>query len=70
MEKLLSIGEVAEILGIPVRTLREWRMKGEGPRAGRYGRHLRYRPSEVERFQRERELQPASRAGDGAGQHA
>jgi excisionase family DNA binding protein len=65
MTELLSIGQVSQMLGIPVRTLREWRMRGEGPRAARLGRHLRYRPEEVDRWVREQERQPASRAGNG-----
>ena len=47
-EKLLKIGEVSELLGIPVGTLYQWRYTGKGPRAARLGRHLRYRPADVE----------------------
>lgn len=50
LEHLLSIEEVADILGVPVRTLYSWRYRTEltGPRAIRVGRHLRYRPSDVD----------------------
>ena len=47
-EKLLKIGEVSELLGIPVGTLYQWRYTGKGPRSARLGRHLRYRPADVE----------------------
>ena len=40
MERLLSVDEVAEFLGIPVATLYQWRHKGAGPDAYRVGRHL------------------------------
>jgi excisionase family DNA binding protein len=47
MERLLSVDEVAEFLGIPVATLYHWRHKGCGPDAYRVGRHLRYEPAAV-----------------------
>ena len=46
--QLLTIDEVAEYLQIPVATLYQWRHKGMGPKALKLGRHLRYRPDEVE----------------------
>jgi excisionase family DNA binding protein len=49
-ERLLSVAEVASYLGVPVKTLYQWRHKGVGPRAMRVGRHLRYRRSEVDRW--------------------
>lgn len=47
-ERLLSPDDVAAFLGVPVRTLYQWRYKGTGPRGLRIGRHLRYRQSEVD----------------------
>lgn len=47
LERLLSVDEVAEFLGIPVATLYQWRHKGCGPEAYRVGRHLRYEPAVV-----------------------
>ena len=49
-ERLLSPEEVAAFLGVPVKTLYQWRYKGGGPRGLRVGRHLRYRPADVERW--------------------
>ncbi len=40
--------EVAMILGVPVKTLYHWRYKGVGPAGMRVGRHLRYRPADLE----------------------
>ena len=58
-ERWLSIGEVSERFGMPVQTLYDWRRRGYGPRAVRLGRGergpIRYRLSEIERFERERE---------------
>jgi excisionase family DNA binding protein len=46
--RLLSAEEVATILGVPVKTLYQWRYKGAGPAGVRVGRHLRYRTADIE----------------------
>lgn len=48
LRRLLWAAEVAEILGVPVKTLYQWRYKGIGPVGVRVGRHLRYRAADVE----------------------
>ena len=48
MRRLLWAEEVAVVLGVPVKTLYQWRYKGVGPAGVRVGRHLRYRPADVE----------------------
>ncbi len=48
---LATIEEVAEFLGVPVKTLYAWRsrrLNTEGPRGLRVGRHVRYRWSDVD----------------------
>ena len=45
--KLLTIQDLAELLGIPVLTIYQWRSKHTGPRAMRIGRHLRWDAREV-----------------------
>lgn len=47
---LAAIEEVSEYLGIPVKTLYQWRHRGIGPRASKVGRHLRYRWDDVEKW--------------------
>src|SRR6266851_5180248 len=47
-ERLFSAEEVAGYLGVPVKTLFQWRYKGVGPRGLRVGRHVRYRSNDVE----------------------
>lgn len=47
-ERLLTIGDLAAMLGVPVDTLYGWRHRGEGPQGYRIGRHVRYRRSVVE----------------------
>jgi excisionase family DNA binding protein len=55
IERLLSPEEVAEILGVPKGTLYKWRLVGEGPPAMRIGKHLRYRPGDLDAWLRSRE---------------
>jgi excisionase family DNA binding protein len=46
-ERWLSRGELADRLGLPVKTLAQWASKGTGPLYARMGRHVRYRLSDV-----------------------
>jgi Helix-turn-helix domain len=39
-EDFLTLPEVAEILRVPVNTLRWWRQRGDGPPFFKIGRHL------------------------------
>ena len=47
IEALMTIEEVAEILRMPVASLRYWRVLGTGPRGFLVGRRLRYLRSDV-----------------------
>ena len=47
-EELLSPVELAETLGLSVRTVYNWRVRKVGPPGMRVGRHVRYRKSDVE----------------------
>lgn len=42
--------EVAEYLGVPERTLTQWRYLGKGPKFIPVGRHIRYRWNDVEQW--------------------
>lgn len=42
LERLLTVAELSDYLGIPVATLYDWRVDGVGPRAVKLGRCLRY----------------------------
>lgn len=53
LERLMTVEEVAEYLGVPVNTLYQWRHKGTGPTAFRVGRFLRYDPANVRAWLRE-----------------
>lgn len=46
-DRLWSVQDVSEYLGVPVGTLYGWRGEGRGPLARRVGKYLRYRPEDV-----------------------
>ena len=48
----ISRRELAERYGLPVKTPAEWASKGTGPRYARFGRHVRYRLSDVVDWER------------------
>lgn len=50
MEKLLTPEEAANVLGVPLTTLYQWRHRRRGPRSIKVGRHLRYRPADIEAY--------------------
>jgi hypothetical protein len=62
LERLLSTDEVAEVLGRPPRTLRQWRYLGVGPRYLKVGAAVRYRPGDVEEWLRAQEREAAAGA--------
>ena len=47
-DRLWSIKDVGHYLDVPVATIYQWRVRGEGPPATRMGKHLRFEP-DVER---------------------
>ena len=53
-DKLMSLTDVSEMLGIPVHTLYRWRYIGDGPVGYRVGRHVRYRREAVEAWLEQR----------------
>ena len=46
-DRWISRQELADRYGLPVKTPAEWASKGTGPRYGKFGRHVRYRMSDV-----------------------
>jgi excisionase family DNA binding protein len=48
MRNLWGPKEVAEYLNVPVQTIYQWRTRGYGPPGTRIGKHVRYRPADVE----------------------
>lgn len=58
---LLDIRELSEFLGVPVFTIYDWRSRGVGPRAYRFGKHLKFAVTEViEWIEAQRDPAPAA----------
>jgi excisionase family DNA binding protein len=51
-DRLMTLSDLSDMLGVPVATLYGWRHRGEGPQGYRIGRHVRYRRSAVEEWLR------------------
>lgn len=51
-KRTLTDVEVAARLGVSRFTVRSWRLKGTGPRFLKMGRAVRYRPEDVEEYER------------------
>lgn len=46
-DRLWTLQDVSEFLGVPVGTLYQWRVRGECPPAFKIGRHVRFDPDQV-----------------------
>lgn len=53
-DRCLKTSEVAEYLGLSDKTIRQYRADGLGPEYARFGRMIRYRLSEVNKWRDER----------------
>ena len=40
--RMWTVQDVSQFLGVPVKTLYDWRTKGYGPEGIKVGRHIRY----------------------------
>lgn len=61
-DQWLSPRDLAEMFGLPVRTVYSWRTRGEGPMGYRVGKHIRFRRSDVELWLAERADAPRGAA--------
>ncbi|MER7950224.1 helix-turn-helix domain-containing protein [Streptomyces sp. NPDC096079] len=46
-QRYLTPTDLADLLGVPLETVYQWRRKDTGPRGFRVGRHLRFDPEDV-----------------------
>ncbi|TXS72428.1 AlpA family transcriptional regulator [Streptomyces sp. sk2.1] len=46
-DRYLTPVDLADLLGVPVETVYQWRRKRTGPRGFRVGRHVRFDPEDV-----------------------
>ena len=57
--------EVASRLGVSRFTVRSWRLKGVGPRFLKMGRAVRYRPRDVDDYERQALVETQARTDHG-----
>ncbi|MGA9596968.1 MAG: helix-turn-helix domain-containing protein [Acidimicrobiia bacterium] len=50
LDRLLTVQDLANHLGVPVATIYAWRYRHEGPPGFRVGRHVRFRRSDVQQW--------------------
>ncbi|MEV5299652.1 helix-turn-helix transcriptional regulator [Amycolatopsis methanolica] len=55
IDRLWSVEDVSAFLGVPVKTLYQWKWRGEGPPVRKVGRHLRYDPAKLRAWLDEQE---------------
>lgn len=60
LRQWFSNEDVAERYNVSVATVRKWRHEGTGPRGVRFGRHVRYSATELERWEREQAAKQAA----------
>lgn len=61
-KRTLTDVEVAARLGVSRFTVRAWRLKGLGPRFLKMGRAVRYRPDDVDDYERQALVETKARA--------
>jgi excisionase family DNA binding protein len=50
LERMITIEEFAEALGVSVQTVYSWNSQGVGPRYIKVGKHCRFRPAEIQKW--------------------
>ena len=66
LDQLMNIREVAEHLRVPVSTVYDWRTRGLGPPAHRFGKHLAFAVPDLEIWiseHRDPDLPPSGSGG-------
>ncbi|WP_328783315.1 helix-turn-helix domain-containing protein [Streptomyces canus] len=49
-DRYLTPDDIAEMFGVPLETVYQWRRKRTGPPGFRIGKHLRYDPADVRTY--------------------
>jgi predicted DNA-binding transcriptional regulator AlpA len=49
-DRYLTPDDIAEMFGVPLETVYQWRRKRTGPPGFRIGKHLRYDPADVRAY--------------------
>ena len=65
LDPLMSISELSEYLGVPVKTIYEWRQNDRGPVGIKMGRHLKFAVSDVRDWVQQRREESGHRVDVG-----
>ncbi|KUL64770.1 DNA-binding protein [Streptomyces violaceusniger] len=57
-DRYLTPDDIAELFEVPLETVYQWRKKRIGPPGFRIGKHLRYDPTDVHHYVRDRKAAP------------
>lgn len=60
---LMTESAAADFLGVSIRTMQAWRVRGGGPRYAKMGKAVRYRPSDLDAFVAENMAASTSEVG-------
>jgi len=69
LDPLVTITELAEYLGVPVKTIYEWRQSGRGPVGIRIGRHVKFRLTDIQAWGRRAARRPVAPLACGVIRH-
>ena len=58
MSPVVSDDRAAEVMGVAVQTLRNWRHQGRGPAYLKIGRSVRYQLEDLKRFMENKRIDP------------
>lgn len=56
--EFLTVDQFADLIGVPVRTIKHWVSEGTAPPSAKLGRHRRFRRVDIEAWIDERTDQP------------
>jgi excisionase family DNA binding protein len=65
---MIGIRDLAEVIGVPVATIYDWRSRGLGPVAHRFGKHIKFAAADVQAWIASRREQPGAAPGPRRGE--
>ncbi|MDR1392759.1 MAG: helix-turn-helix domain-containing protein [Bifidobacteriaceae bacterium] len=70
LDPMIGIRDLAKVIGVPVATIYDWRSRGLGPVAHRFGKHVKFAAVDVEAWIASRREQPTAAPGQRRGEDA
>ncbi|MDR0594137.1 MAG: helix-turn-helix domain-containing protein [Bifidobacteriaceae bacterium] len=60
LDHLIGISDLADVIGVPVATIYDWRSRGLGPVGHRFGKHVKFAAADVEAWIASHREQPSA----------